>query len=111
MLSVSSVVSLVQPYIMIESMIGETGELLFDKNEIANDVTINKYNESLDAWERSKGYSIIEKEGLVSIASYYDTTINILNMLLKLTHKTRLDRQKENERFIQNCGYKFDDIN
>ncbi len=107
----SSVVSLVQPYIMIESMIGETGELLFDKNEIANDVTINKYNESLDAWERSEGYSIIEKEGLVSIASYYDTTINILNMLLKLTHKTRLDRQKENERFILNCGYKFDDIN
>ena len=48
---------------------------------------------------------------MISIASYYDTTINILNMLLELTHKTSLDQQKENERFILNCGYNFDDIN
>ena len=46
----------------------------------------------------------------MTIASYYDTTINILKRLLQLTHNVSLDRQEENERFIKNCGIKFDDI-
>ena len=104
-------VSLVQPYITIDNLIGETGELLFEKSKIGSDAVIESYNTSLDAWERAKGYSIIEKEGLVTIASYYDTTINILKRLLQLTHNTELNRQIENERFIKNCGIKFDDIN
>lgn len=107
----SKVVSLVQPYITIDNLIGETGELLFEKSKIGSDAVIESYNTSLDAWERAKGYSIIEKEGLVTIASYYDTTINILKRLLQLTHNTELNRQIENERFIKNCGIKFDDIN
>lgn len=107
----SKVVSLVQPYITIDNLIGETGELLFEKSKIGSDAVIESYNTSLDAWERAKGYSIIEKEGLVTIASYYDTTINILKRLLQLTHSTELNRQIENERFIKNCGIKFDDIN
>ena len=88
-------VSLAQPYITIENLIGETGELLFEKSKIGDDDAIKKYNDSLDDWERSKGYPIIEKDGLVSIATYYNTTINILNYLLRLTHGTRLDRQRE----------------
>lgn len=106
----SNVVSLVQPYITIDNLISETGELLFEKSEIGSDAVIENYNTSLDDWERDKGYSIIEKEGLVTIASYYDTTINILKRLLQLAHNPRLDRQEENERFIKNCGIKFDDI-
>ncbi len=106
----SKAVSLVQPYITIDNLIGETGELLFEKSEIGSNGVIENYNISLDDWERAKGYSIIEREGLVTIASYYDTTINILKRLLQLTHNARFDRQKENERFIKNCGIKFDDI-
>lgn len=106
----SKVVSLVQPYMTIDNLISETGELLFKKSEIGNDAVIENYNTSLDDWERDKGYFIIEKEGLVTIASYYDTTINILKRLLQLTHNVSLDRQEENERFIKNCGIKFDDI-
>lgn len=106
----SKAVSLVQPYITIDNLIGETGELLFEKSEIGSNGVIENYNISLDDWERAKGYSIIEKEGLVTIASYYDTTINILKRLLQLTHNARFDRQEENERFIKNCGIKFDDI-
>lgn len=107
----SNAVSLAQPYIIIDNLIGETGELLFEKSKIGSDDAINRYNDNLDKWERAKGYSIIEKEGLVSIASYYDTTINILNYLLQLTHNTRLDRQEENERFLKTCGITFDDVN
>ena len=106
----SKVVSLVQPYMTIDNLISETGELLFKKSEIGSDAVIENYNTSLDDWERDKGYFIIEKEGLVTIASYYDTTINILKRLLQLTHNVSLDRQEENERFIKNCGIKFDDI-
>ena len=106
----SKVVSLVQPYMTIDNLISETGELLFKKSEIGSDAVIENYNTSLDDWERDKGYFIIEKEGLVTIASYYDTTINILKRLLQLTHNVSLDRQEENERFIKNCGIKFEDI-
>ena len=106
----SKVVSLVQPYMTIDNLISETGELLFKKSEIGSDAVIENYNTSLDDWERDKGYFIIEKEGLVTIASYYDTTINILKRLLQLTHNVSLDRQEENERFIKSCGIKFDDI-
>ena len=98
------------PYMTIDNLISETGELLFKKSEIGSDAVIENYNTSLDDWERDKGYFIIEKEGLVTIASYYDTTINILKRLLQLTHNVSLDRQEENERFIKNCGIKFDDI-
>lgn len=107
----SNAVSLAQPYITIDNLIGKTGELLFEKSKIGSDDVINRYNDSLDKWERAKGYSIIEKGGLVSIASYYNTTINILNHLLRLTHTSRLDRQEENERFLKNSGINFDDVN
>ena len=75
----SKVVSLVQPYMTIDNLISETGELLFKKSEIGSDAVIENYNTSLDDWERDKGYFIIEKEGLVTIASYYDTTIITIN--------------------------------
>ena len=111
LLNDSKAVSLVQPYITIDNLISETGMLLFEKSEIGSNAVIESYNASLDDWEKFKGYSIIEKQGLVTIASYYDTTINILKHLLQLTHNAKSDRQKENERFIKNCGINFDDIN
>lgn len=107
----SNAVSLAQPYITIDKLIGETGELLFEKSKIGSDAAISRYNASLDEWERRNGYSIIEKEGLVSIASYYDTTIKVLSRLLQLTRDIRLERQVENERFLKNCGITFDDAN
>ncbi len=102
-------ITLVQPYIVIEQLIRETGELLFEKNEILNDDSIKKYNCSLDAWERGKGYSIVEKEGLVCIESYFDTTVNILKYLSGLSHNADRERQRENERFLNSCGIDFDD--
>ena len=55
----SKVVSLVQPYMTIDNLISETGELLFKKSEIGSDAVIENYNTSLDDWERDKGYFII----------------------------------------------------
>lgn len=48
----------VLPYLKIERMIKETGELYFDKELIATDEEINKYNMGLDSWERNNGFMI-----------------------------------------------------
>ena len=47
----SNAVSLAQPYITIDNLIGKTGELLFEKSKIGSDDVINRYNDSLDKWE------------------------------------------------------------
>ena len=105
----SNAVALVQPYLMIEDLIGETGELLFEKEKIASEEAIKEYNRHLDSWERKQGYSIIEKNGFVCIKSYYDTTIHILNNLLALSHNSNRDQQRENEEYLKNCGITWDD--
>lgn len=102
-------VSLARPYMMIESLINETGELLFEKARIGSEDAIRKFNGSLDRWERENGYSIVEKDGLVCIASYYDTTINILKYLKGLTHNSDREQQRSNGRFLKNCKIEFDD--
>lgn len=105
----ASEVALAQPYMMIENLISETGELLFEKEKISSDDAIKKYNLSLDTWEREQGYSIVKKEGLVCIESYFDTTVSILKYLSGLAHITDRERKRENEKFLENCGIDFDD--
>lgn len=105
----SNAVALAQPYMMIESLISETGELLFEKEKVATEEAIKRYNVSLDEWEQKQGYNIVEKNGLICIASYYDTTIYILNRLLELSHSTNREQQKKNEHYLNNCGIVWDD--
>lgn len=104
-----SKIALVQPYIKIEHLIRETGELLFEKDNILDDDSINNYNRNLDSWERKNGYSIVEKNEFICIESYYDTTVRILKYLSGLSHTTNIDRKRENEKFLRNCRIDFDD--
>lgn len=53
--------NIVRPYLAIESMIRETGELYFDIDSVASREEIKKYNSSLDQWECSNGFMINEK--------------------------------------------------
>ena len=73
----------VRPYLTIERMIRETGELYFDIDSVASREEIKKYNSSLDQWECSNGFMINEENGFLSIDSYETTTIFILDKLLK----------------------------
>ena len=75
----------VLPYLKIDRMIKETGELYFDKELIATDEEINKYNMGLDSWERNNGFMINVEENIVSIDSYVSTTLFILKRLLQLS--------------------------
>ena len=61
-------------------------------------------------WELEQGYKIVEKNGLVCIDSYYNTTLYILDKLLKLSHNTDRKQQKMNERYLKECGIEWDDL-
>lgn len=67
--------NIVRPYLAIESMIRETGELYFDIDSVASREEIKKYNSNLDQWECSNGFMIKEENGFLSIDSYETTTI------------------------------------
>ena len=99
----------VQPYLKIEGLIKETGELFFEKNMIATSEAIKKYNDSLDLWEQNNGFLINEKGGMVSIDSYERTTMFILKRLLKLSHISNREQQRYNEKYLRECGIEFED--
>lgn len=99
----------VLPYLKIERLISETGELFFDKRIIASDEAIKQYNNGLDSWEQKNGFMINEKEGVVSIDSYESTTLFILQRLLELSHNPDREQQKSNEKYIRECGIEFED--
>lgn len=99
----------VLPYLKIEKLISETGELFFDKKIIASDEAIKKYNSGLDLWERNNGFMINEKEGVVSIDSYESTTFFILKRLMDLSHIPNRKQQKSNEKYLRECGIEFED--
>lgn len=99
----------VTPYLKLERMIRETGELYFDKQLVANDEEIKEYNDCLDRWEKQEGFSIGEEEGIVFVESYVNTTIFILQRLLKLLHNVDKEQKRNNEKYLRNCGIEFKD--
>lgn len=99
----------VRPYLEIEKLISETGELYFENKRIVSKEAIKKYNNSLDTWERNNGFLINEKEGVVCIDSYESTTMFILKRLLDLSHTPDREQQKSNERYLRDCGIEFED--
>lgn len=100
----------VQPYLAIEKLISETGELYFEDKLIAEKDAIKKYNSGLDNWERNNGFLINEKEGVVSIDSYESTTLFILEKLMGFSHNSDREQQKNNERYLRECGIEFEDV-
>lgn len=103
-------VSRVQPYLRIEKLINETGELYFEDKLVASNEAIKKYNGALDAWERNNGFLINEKDGVVSIDSYESTTLFILEKLLEYSHFPDREQQKGNEKYLRECGIEFEDV-
>lgn len=99
----------VRPYLTIESMIRETGELYFDINSVASREEIKKYNSSLDQWECSNGFMINEENGFLSIDSYETTTIFILDKLLKYSKMSNRGQRESNLRYLRQCNINFED--
>lgn len=100
---------IVRPYLKIQNLIKQTGEIFFDITSVANEEEIETYNDSLDAWERSKGYKINIFDGLVSIDSYEQTTLKILSKLLELSKLGNQGQKEFNQAYLKNCGILFED--
>lgn len=99
----------VRPYLSIENMTHETGELYFDVDSVGSMDDIKKYNASLDQWECNNGFMINEKNGLLSIASYESTTIFILKKLLRLSKISNRGQKEFNSRYLNQCNIYFED--
>ena len=99
----------VQPYLTIERLIRETGELYFDIDSVASLEEIKKYNDSLDSWECNNGFLINEENGFLSIDSYESTTLLILEKLLKLSKTTNKGQKESNLRYLSQCNINFED--
>ncbi|WP_341876557.1 ATP-dependent RecD-like DNA helicase [Defluviitalea saccharophila] len=99
----------VHPYLTIERLIRETGELYFHVDSVASLEEIEKYNASLDAWERNKGFLIKEENGFLTIDSYESTTLFILEKLLKLSKIPNRGQKESNLRYLKQCNINFQD--
>lgn len=100
---------IVRPYLVIENMIRETGEVYFDLDSVGTVEEIKKYNASLDRWERNNGFLIKEDGGIVSIDSYESTALYILEKLLKMSKVTNRGQREANLRYLRQCNINFED--
>ena len=101
--------NIVQPYLTIESLICETGELYFDVDSVASLEKIKKYNNSLDEWECNNGFLINEENGYLSINSYECTTLFILKKLLEFSKRPNRGQREANLRYLRECNIEFKD--
>ncbi len=99
----------VRAYLAIENMVQKTGELYFDVDSVASREEVEKYNESLDMWERRNGFRINEKNDLISIDSYESTAIFILEKLLRLSKMSNKGQKESNLRYLKQCNINFED--
>ena len=101
--------NVVRPYLIIENMIRETGELYFDSASVGTMEEIKKYNASLDSWERNNGFLIKEDGGMVSIDSYESTALYILEKLLKMSKVPNRGQKEANSQYLRQCNINFED--
>ena len=101
--------NVVKPYLIIENLIRETGELYFDIDSVGTKEEIRKYNDSLDEWECDNGFLIKENDGVVTIDSYENTTLYILEKLLKLSKASNRGQKEANSQYLRNCNINFED--
>lgn len=97
-----------RPYLKLQRLIGETGEIYFEDTLIESN-EIEKFNKNLDKWEREQGYSIKHENGVVFIESYENETLKILNGLTALTKTGNKGQYELNKYFLKNSRIKFED--
>lgn len=101
--------NIVRPYLEIERQIKETRELYFNIDSVANQEEVDKYNASLDDWEKGQGFSIKSDNKLLFIESYEKTTLSILTKLISLSKCANKGQKTVNAEYIKGCNIDFDD--
>lgn len=101
--------NVVRPYLEIERHIRETRELYFNIDSVASQEEVDKYNASLDDWEKGQGFSIKTDNKLLFIESYEKTTLSILTKLLSFSKCENKGQKTVNEEYIKAGNIEFDD--
>lgn len=97
------------PYLAIKSAIKQTGEIYFEENTIADKKAIQEFNDSLDAWERKEGNSIVQEEDYVFIKDYETKTLYILQEIIKRSKVLNKGQKEYNQRYLKQSGIVFSD--
>ncbi len=97
------------PFLTVRSKICNTGELYFKQESIATQEEIDEYNKTLNNWEKDKGFSLVLKDGLVTIDSYEKTTISILQKLIELSKIPTPEQERYNASFLEKCSFDLSD--
>ncbi len=100
---------LASPYVLIKNKINTTGEIYFELESITSEPKIEKFNISLDQWERSNGFKIMKYNNLIYIDSFEQITISILKELYKYSIKGNKGQNVLNKNFINSSQIRFDD--
>lgn len=89
------------PYLKVQDETMRTGEIYFEKDTLVTDEEIKSFNDSLDSWERRQGKSLVQKDGYVYIDFYEQTTLHILQYLMKLSKCANREQRIINQRFLK----------
>ena len=89
------------PYLKVQDETMRMGEIYFEKDTLVTDAEIKSFNASLDPWERRQGKSLVQKDGYVYIDFYEQTTLHILQYLLKLSKCANKEQRIINKRFVK----------
>lgn len=103
-------VQIVRPYLTIRQEIKSTGEIYFKSSEIASDKDIDTYNNYIDGWEKNQGYGLIHENGYVTIASYENETLQILQKLLAHSKRGIKGQKELNAQFLKKHKALFEDV-
>lgn len=91
----------VRPYLRIRNQIESTGELFISKADINDQKGIEEYNKSIDSWEHKMGNGIYDRDGMLSIQSYVESTVYILSELVKRSRIGNLGQKEYNIAFLK----------
>ena len=95
-----SQLELMRPYLEIRDGIDNTGEIFFPILSDSIQTKIQDYNDCLNRWEQKQGYGITIENGYMSIDSYVESTVVILQKLIELSRKENRGQREYNRKFL-----------
>ena len=99
----------VQPYLALKNATKKTGEIYFEKDSVASENAIHRFNSTLDFWERKQGHTILEEGDMVYIEHFEHRTRYILEQLLRRSRIGNKGQKEFNKKFLKDCGIQFTD--
>lgn len=93
-----------RPYLRIKELVNETREIYFGQDLLGtecSEVSIKKFNDRLDGWERKQGYRIRERDNFFYIESYVKETVDILQNLCRRSKSGNEGQKELNSAFLK----------